>query len=156
MGAAASTYTTNGNEMDIVVRAKIDSLDELMEMPVVGSISDTKVLLGQIGKVTLEPAVPLIKHYNGKRYVNVLADVLPGYVSGSIQTELTEEYMPVLDTEGIELIEQGEMKNMMSLIGSLGRAAIVAILLIYIILLLQFKNFAKPFNVLTSIPLSLI
>lgn len=156
MGAAASTYTTGGNEMDIVVRAKIDSLDELMEMPVVGSISDTKVLLGQIGEVTLEPTVPLIKHYNGKRYVNVLSDVLPGYVSGSIQTELMEEYMPALDTEGIELIEQGEMKNMMGLIVNLGKAAIVAILLIYIILLLQFKNFAKPVNVLTSIPLSLI
>lgn len=156
MGASASTYTTGGNEMDIVVRAKIDSLDELMEMPVVGSVSDTKVLLGQISEVTLEPTVPLIKHYNGKRYVNVLSDVLPGYVSGSIQSELMENYMPDMDTEGIELIEQGEMKNMMGLIANLGKAAVVAILAIYIILLLQFKDFAKPVNVLTSIPLSLI
>lgn len=156
MGAAASTYTTNGNELDIVVRAKIDNLDELMDMPVVGSISDTKVLLGQISEVVLEPAVPLIKHYNGKRYVNVLSDVLPGYVSGSIQAQLTENYVPDMDTEGIELIEQGEMKNMMGLIVNLGKAAAVAILVIYIILLLQFKDFAKPVNVLTSIPLSLI
>lgn len=156
MGATASTYTASGSEMDIVVRSKIDNLDELMEMPVVGTVSDTKVLLGQIADITLDPAVPLINHYNGKRYVNVLSNVLPGYVSGSIESELLNDYVPQMDTEGITMIERGEMSNMMGLIVSLGRAAVVAILIIYIILLLQFKDFAKPLNILTSIPLSLI
>lgn len=156
MGATASTYTASGSEMDIVVRSRIDSLDELLEMPVVGSVSETKVLLGQIADISLEPAVPLINHYNGKRYVNVLSNVLPGYVSGSIESELMETYVSRMDTDDITMIEQGEMSNMMSLIGNLGFAAVIAVILIYIILLLQFKDFAKPLNILTSIPLSLI
>lgn len=54
------------------------------------------------------------------------------------------------------MMEQGEMSNMMTLVGNLIKAAGVAILIIYIILLLQFKDFGKPLNILTSIPLSLI
>ena len=48
------------------------------------------------------------------------------------------------------------MKNMMDLLGSLLVSVPIAVLAIYIILLLQFKDFAKPLNILTSIPLSLI
>lgn len=156
MGATASTYTASGKEMDIVVRSKIDSLDELLEMPVVGTVSNTKVLLGQIADVSLKPVVPIINHYNGKRYVNVLSNVLPGYVSGNIESELLDNYVSQMDMEGIEIVERGEMSNMMSLIGNLGFASVIAVILIYIILLLQFKSFAKPLNILTSIPLSLI
>ncbi len=156
MGAAASTYTASGKEMDIIVRSRIDSLDELLEMPVVGSVSDTKVLLGQIADVSLQPVVPVINHYNGKRYVNILSNVLPGYVSGNIESDLLDNYVSQMDTEGITIIERGEMSNMMSLIGNLGFAAVIAVILIYIILLLQFKSFVKPLNILTSIPLSLI
>lgn len=156
MGATASTYTAAGSEMDIVVRSKIDSLDELRDMPVSGTVSNTKVLLGQVADITLEPTIPIINHYDGKRYVNVLSDVLPGYVSGNIESELMEQYVSEMDTEGVTIVELGEMNNMSSLMVDLGKAAVVAVLIIYIILLLQFKDFAKPLNVLTSIPLSLI
>lgn len=156
MGATASTYTASGKEMDIVVRSRIDSLDELMGMPIVGTVSDTKVLLGQIADVTLKPVVPIINHYDGKRYVNVLSNVLPGYVSGTIESTLLEQYVSQMDTEGITIIERGEMSNMLSLIGNLGFAAVIAVIVIYIILLLQFKSFVKPLIILTSIPLSLI
>lgn len=156
MGATASTYTASGKEMDIVVRSKIDSLDELLEMPVVGTVSDTRVLLGQIADVSLKPVVPIVNHYNGKRYVNVLSNVLPGYVSGNIESELLNNYVSQMDTEGITIVERGEMSNMMSLIGNLGFVSVIAVILIYIILLLQFKSFTKPLNILTSIPLSLI
>lgn len=156
MGATASTYTASGSEMDIVVRANISSLEELQQMPVSSSISETKVLLGQVADITLEPQIPLIKHYNGKRYINVLSDVLPGYVSGRIETEFMDDYVSGMDTEGVSIVEQGEMSNMMDLMVNLIYAGGGAVLVIYIILLLQFKDFAKPLNILTSIPLSLI
>ena len=67
MGATASTYTGAEDEMDIVVRAKVDSLEQLKNLPISGSVSDTHVLLGQVADITLEPTIPLINHYNGKR-----------------------------------------------------------------------------------------
>ena len=106
--------------------------------------------------ITLEPTIPLINHYNGKRYVNVLSGVQSGYVSGTIESKFEKQYLDKMDSEGLTIVEQGEMSNMMTLVGNLIKAAGVAILIIYIILLLQFKDFGKPLNILTSIPLSLI
>jgi multidrug efflux pump subunit AcrB len=156
MGATASTYTGSEDEMDIVVRTNVNSLEELENLPISGTVSDTHVLLGQVADITLEPTVPLINHYNGKRYVKVLSGVKSGYVSGTIESQFEKEYLSQLDTDGFTIVEQGEMSNMLSLIINLVKAAAVAIVIIYIILLLQFKDFAKPLNVLTSIPLSLI
>ncbi len=156
MGATASTYTGTDTEMDIVVRTDIDNLDELKNLPISGSQSNTHVLLGQIADITLEPTIPLINHYNGKRYVKVLSGVQSGYVSGAIESEFEKKYLSKADTTGLTIVEQGEMSNMLALIINLIKAAAVGILVIYIILLLQFKNFVKPLNVLTSIPLSLI
>lgn len=156
MGATASTYTGSEDEMDIVVRAKVDSLEELKNLPISGSVSETHVLLGQVADITLEPTVPLINHYNGKRYVKVLSGVQSGYVSGNIEAQFEKKYLDQMDTSGVTIVEQGEMSNMLSLIVDLIKAAGVAILIIYIILLLQFKDFGKPFNILTSIPLSMI
>lgn len=156
MGAVASTYTAGGSDMDIVVRAKISSLEDLQRLPIVASQSGTKVLLGQVADIELRPAVPQINHYNGRRSVNVLSDVLPGYASAKIEARLNREYLPKMDLEDIQITSRGETSNMVALIGDLGVAAVLAILVIYVILLLQFRDFAKPFNVLTSIPLSLI
>ena len=156
MGATASTYTGAEDEMDIVGRAKVDSLEQLKNLPISGSVSDTHVLLGQVADITLEPTIPLINHYNGKRYVNVLSGVQSGYVSGTIESKFEKQYLDKMDSEGLTIVEQGEMSNMMTLVGNLIKAAGVAILIIYIILLLQFKDFGKPLNILTSIPLSLI
>ena len=106
--------------------------------------------------ITLEPTIPLINHYNGKRYVNVLSGVQSGYVSGTIESKFEKQYLDKMDSEGLTIVEQGEMSNMMTLVGNLIKAAGVAILIIYIILLLQFKDFGKPLNILTSIPLSAV
>lgn len=156
MGAVASQYTAGGRDMDILVRANVTSLEDLQNLPIVGSVSTTKVLLGQVADIGLEPSTPLIRHYNGQKYVNVLSGVLPGYSAAKLESRLQQEYLPNIDLEGMGLVEQGETGNMLDLIKSLGIAAVFAVLVIYIILLLQFKSFTKPLNVLTSIPLSLI
>lgn len=156
MGATGSSYMGGGADMDIVVRSNVKSLDQLKNLPISGSVSDTHVLLGQIADIHLEPTVPLINHYNGKRYVQVLSGVENGYVSGKIESAFEEQYLSDMDTENVTIVEQGEMSNMIDLVINLLKAAVVAVLIIYIILLIQFKDFAKPVNVLTSIPLSLI
>lgn len=156
MGAAASQYTVGGQDMDIVVRAKVQSLEDLENLPIVGSVSGSRVLLGQVADIGLEPSTPLIRHYNGQRYVNVLAGVLPGYSAAKLESQLQSGYLQQMDLTGLSIVERGETSNMLDLVTNLGIAAIFAVLVIYIILLLQFRSFSKPLNVLTSIPLSLI
>lgn len=156
MGAAASRYAAGGSDMDIVVRAKIQSLEDLKNLPIVGTVSGTKVTLGQVADIGLKPSQPIINRFNGQRYVNVLAGVLPGYSAAKLEAQLYSGPLQEMDLEGVKIVEQGETSNMLGLVKSLGVAAIFAVLAIYVILLLQFRSFAKPLNVLSSIPLSLI
>lgn len=156
MGAAASSYTVGGSEMDIVVRANVQSLDDLLALPISASQAGTRVLLGQVAEVALQPTVPQINHYNGRRSVNVLAGVLPGYAAARLESQLKAGLLDQTDLGDMTVTGRGETANMLALIQNLGVAALVAVLVIYLILLLQFRDFAKPLNVLTSIPLSLI
>ncbi len=156
MGATAGVYQTDDGNLDIVLRSDINSLDDLQNLQIVGSVADTKVLLSQISTIDLQPSVPIIEHYNGKYYLQVLSNVLPGYNSFSIETELTNDYLAHMDLQGVSIDSKGEVSNMLDLVVSLVFSAGFAVMIIYIILLFQFKTLKKPFIVLASIPLSFI
>ncbi len=156
MGATAGLYQTDDGNLDIVLRSDIKSLEDLQNLQIIGSVADTKVLLSQISTIDLQPSVPIIEHYNGKYYVQVLSNVLPGYNSLTIESELENDYISKMDLQGVSIDSKGEVSNMMDLIVSLIFSAGFAIMLIYIILLFQFKTLKKPLIVLASIPLSFI
>ncbi len=156
MGATAGVYQTDDGNLDIVLRSDINSLEDLQSLQIVGSVADTKVLLSQISTIDLQPSVPIIEHYNSKYYVQVLSNVLPGYNSLSIESELTNNYLQNMDLQGISIESKGEVSNMLDLVVSLIFSASFAVMLIYIILLFQFKTLKKPLIVLASIPLSFI
>ncbi len=156
MGVNAGVYLGGNSGTDIIVRSDVKSLDELENLQIVGSVTPTKVLLGQIAEIQLNSSVPLIEHYNGKKYVNVLSDILPGFSSISIESELYSDYLDQIDLDGVEIIGNGEVSNMMDLLLSLGSTSIVAVFVIYMILVFQFKDLKKPLIVLSSIPLSFI
>ncbi len=156
MGAVAGVYQTDDSNLDIVLRSDINSLEDLQNLQIVGSVADTKVLLSQISTIDLQPSVPIIQHYNGKYYLQVLSNVLPGYNSFAIETEFTEDYLPNIDLQGITIESKGEVSNMLDLVVSLVFSAGFAVMIIYIILLFQFKTLKKPLIVLASIPLSFI
>ncbi len=156
MGATAGVYQTDSGNLDIILRSDINSLEDLQNLQIVGSVADTKVLLSQISTIDLQPSVPIIEHYNGKYYLQVLSNVLPGYNSFAIESEFTNDYLPNMDLQGISIESKGEVSNMLDLVVSLIFSAGFAVMLIYIILLFQFKTLKKPLIVLASIPLSFI
>ncbi len=156
MGGKAGVYQGGGSNMDIILKSNIESLDDLNDLLIVGSVSDTKVSLSQISDISIVPSIPLIEHYNGENFVYVLSDILPTYSSLSIENELENVLLDDLDMEGIEISGHGEVKNMMDLIADLGFYAIIAIFIIYMILYTQFRKHKMASIVLATIPLSLI
>ncbi len=155
MGASSASYVSGGSEMDIVVSADINSLDELMSIPITSSVTGNTIQLRQIADVELGVKTPTIKRYNGELYVSVLSNVLPGYSAFSIENELNK-YLEDIDLTGITIESQGEFKNMSDLIGNLGYTGTAAILVIFVIIYAQFRSLKKPLIIITSIPLSLI
>ncbi len=156
MGANAGVFQSDSTNLDIILRSNITNLDDLYNLQIVGSVADTKVLLNQIATIDLQPSVPIIEHYNGKYYINVSSNVLPGYNSFSIESQLNKDYLDTANLQNITIYGKGEVSNMLDLVVSLAFSAGFAVMIIYIILLFQFKTLKKPLIVLASIPLSFI
>ncbi len=155
MGASSATYISGGTEMDIVVSADIQSLDELYTLPISSSVTSTIVQLRQVATITLGVKSPNVDRYNGSLYISVLSNVLPGYSAFSIENQLNK-YLKDADLSDVTIESQGEFTNMMGLIGNLGYTGSAAILVIFIIIYIQFRSIKKPLIIITSIPLSLI
>jgi multidrug efflux pump len=155
MGAYASSLIINQNELDIVVKADINSLDDLYRLPISSSITDSYLQLQQIASVSLQTSMPSIYRQNQSRTITVLADVHPGYTAATIENAVLKEIQMHDIDQSVRVSTEGELKNIMDLVQNLGISAIAAIALIYMILLVQFVKFKKPLIILTSIPLSL-
>lgn len=155
MGASPSSFKAGGQEMDIVVKGNIKSLDDLYRLPIQSSATQSYMQLYQLASLDLEANVPSIYRYNGKRTVTVLSDLLPGYSAPTIELAFKEAIKEVDLPEGVEVSYNGELTNIITLVENLGYSTIIVILLIYMILLIQFEKKSKPLIIMTSIPLSL-
>lgn len=155
MGANASSLIIDQNELDIIVKANINSLDDLYRLPISSSITDSYLQLQQIANVSLSPSMPAILRQNRLRTITVLSDVHPGYVAASIENKVLKLLEAEEIPSNVQVKAEGEFKNIMDLVSNLGISAVAAIILIYMILLVQFIKFKKPFIILASIPLSL-
>jgi multidrug efflux pump subunit AcrB len=153
MGAETSNYIVGGNEIPIVVKGNIESLDDLYRLPISSSVTETQILLHQIADVELATYIPTINRINKERSITIMSDLEPGASSLAIESEFKEL---VQIPSGVSIRFNGEMTQMMALLSTLGIAAVIAVVLIYIILLFQFEQYTKPLIILMSIPLSFI
>ncbi len=155
MGADASSLIINQNELDIIVKADVHSLDDLYRLPISSSITDSYLQLHQVATVSLQTSLPSIYRQDQFRTITVLADVHPGFTAATIENAVLKELQQHDLDPQVRISTEGELKNIMDLIQNLGISAFAAIAVIYMILLIQFVKFKKPLIILTSIPLSL-
>jgi multidrug efflux pump subunit AcrB len=155
-GDKASVYRTGGNEYDIIVESDIDSVEELENLAVKSTVAGNKVLLKQIADITLTSKMDYIYRFDKEHSVSVLADVAPGAGAPEITLRFLTDVLPRLDTTGVEVLHDGEMKNIIDNFSNLAIAGLAALLFNYLILLLEFKSFLQPLIILTTVPLSVI
>ncbi len=155
-GDKASVYRTGGNEYDIIVESDIDSVEELENLAVKSTVAGNKVLLKQIADITLTSKMDYIYRFDKEHSVSVLADVAPGAGAPEITLRFLTDVLPRLDTSGVAVAHDGEMKNIIDNFTSLAIAGLAALLFNYLILLLEFKSLLQPLIILTTVPLSVI
>lgn len=155
MGASASSLIIDQHEFDIIVKADINTIDDLYRLPIKSSTTDSYLQLRQIAKVDLALSFPSIARQDRLRTITVLADVEPGHVAALIENKVLKQLKEYELNPAVHIKTEGELKNIMDLVSNLGISAIVAIGIIYMILLVQFVKFKKPLIILASIPLSL-
>ncbi len=154
-GRVATVYRNKEKEQDIVVKTKINTLEELQNLGVKSSYTGEKILLKEIATVELKPKVPVIRKYDREMEVTILSDVRPGYSSVAIQQTLNQR-LEKMNLVGVRYEFDGEEQNINEEFGGVGIMAIFALFLIYLILMIQFNSLLQPIVIFASIPLSAV
>lgn len=117
--------------------------------------SGQSLTLGDIAEFSIGPARSVIRHYDGKRVVNVGAEI-EGKATASQFKKKLDETLKELDRRPGDTFEiGGDNEESDRLIKEMLAAMIFAMFLIAIVLVLQFNSFVQPFIILAAIPLSL-
>mgnify|MGYP000369889501 CR=1 FL=1 len=155
-GDKASVFRSGGNEYDIIVESNIASIEELGNLAVKSTVTGNKVLLKQFADITLTPKTDYIYRFDKEYSISALADMVPGFGATETTLRFMRDALPRIDTTGVRVVHDGEMKNIIDNFSNLGIAAIAAIFFNYLILILEFKSLLQPFIILTTVPLSVI
>ena len=114
------------------------------------------VTLDNFLTVELKPGRSSISRRDGERVITVSASIGAEYnasvITSSLQKRLSEIGTPL----GLSVTYGGEAEEINDSFLDLGRALLLGVLFIFVLLVWQFKSYAQPFMVLTTVPLSLI
>lgn len=154
-GRNAGVFRKDGKEFDIIVRSDINNKTSLENLGVKSSFTDSKLALKTVAKVELNKEYPYVKKYNGKKSIQVYSDVKVGYSSVDIQNQLSKK-LNTIDLGNNKIVFDGEREKIKENFGDISEQAILSIFLVFLILLVQFKGFAQPLIILTTIPLSIV
>ena len=132
---------------------KINTLENLMHMPVSTHYSQTSQLLTNFAKLEHRETAGVINHYNVLPTYDVYANVsrrdLGGFASdvSKIVNEMNSKMPP-----GNEIILQGVAETMDEAFFRLGIGLIFAIILIYSLMVVNFQSWTDPFIIIMGLP----
>ncbi len=113
------------------------------------------VRLAQFADVSYSSGPTLIERRDKTPSVSIQAQVV-GKPAGTIAAEWQAEYEKLELKPGVSFRWGGNMENQQEGFGTLGFALLASIILVYLVMVALYNNFATPFIVLFSIPLSFI
>jgi multidrug efflux pump subunit AcrB len=148
------------NELTVTVRLPLEervSEYNIQEM-VVRTPSGTFVPLRDVVDLKRNRAFTTISRRNGKRVVQVTADVNDRSRAGEIESALTEEELPKLMSvyPGLQYSFEGRAADTRESMKSLKIGFTMAMILIFTLLAVPFKSYIQPLIVMTSIPFGII
>ncbi|MBN2725506.1 MAG: efflux RND transporter permease subunit [Deltaproteobacteria bacterium] len=148
------------NELKIMVRLprkdreKTATLENFMvKLPAGGFIP-----LVQVADISYSRSFTTIVRRNGRRVVQVSADVQPRAKAEEILKDLTEKVMPgfLSRYQGLRYSVEGHRADMRESLNSLKTTFSIALMGIYLLLAILFRSYIQPFIVMISIPFGII
>ncbi|MBU1221175.1 efflux RND transporter permease subunit [Myxococcota bacterium] len=148
------------NEIRVMVRLpeedreKVDTLEKLMvKLPGGGYIP-----LIEIAEIRYTRSFTSIVRRNGRRVVQVSADVQPRAKAEEILNDLKSRVMPdFLDKhQQLQYSIEGHRADMRESLESLKKTFPIALMIIYLILAIMFRSYAQPLIVMISIPFGIV
>ena len=160
-GAEALRQQRGREEVRVMVRlpksdrVRLNSLETLMMRAPNGG----EIPLGQAATLVDGRAYTSIKRVDGRRAINVTADIEKGKANANeVVAELREELLPALAarTPGLHFGFEGEQREQRESLQSLGMGFLIALLVIYALLAVPFRSYSQPLIIMSVIPFGLI
>ncbi len=159
-GAEVLRQQRGRNEIKIMVRLPKSERSSAMDMNdfLLWTASNTEIPVKEVVKIKKGRAYTKINRRNGRRNVQVKADVTPRSKAGEIINDLeaTELAQMLQQYPGLHYSFQGRQADMAKSVGSLKLSFIFALLAIYAMLAIPFQSYTLPLIVIVSIPFGII
>jgi multidrug efflux pump subunit AcrB len=150
---------TNGNTYNIGARAvetDMDSIDELLHVPVGKGADGKQQLLGNLVTYKRSAQTSAVNRYNNTNMINIHANIQGrdlGSVSRDIKVliEQTRADLP----RGVDLVLRGQSETLDSAFVGLGLGLLVAVVLVYLLVVVNFQSWLDPLIIISALPAAL-
>lgn len=136
-------------------RSSIKNLDEMW----ISTPSGSKVAFAEIASYEIERGVIVINHLNGKREIQVNADLKnPSESATEVLSDIKQNSMPSLFAKypTISASYEGQNRDAMKTQVSLKKVGWIMVMLIYIVIAFTFRSYTQPLLLMLMIPFSVI
>jgi multidrug efflux pump subunit AcrB len=159
-GAEALRQQRGRNEIKVRVRLPREErlsehdLDELL----IRTPQGTDVPLRDVATATRGRAYTSIDRRNGRRAVQVTANVTPRSDSENVLADVLTKYVPELQRKypGLGYGFSGRQQDLREGMASLALGFVVAVLAVYVLLAIPFRSYSQPLIIMVSIPFGIV
>ena len=159
-GAEVLRQQRGRNEIKIMVRLPKSERSSAMDLNnfLLWTANKTEIPVKEVVTIKKGRAYTEINRRNGRRNVQIKADVTPRSKAGEIinDLEVTELAKMVKQYPGLQYSFQGRQADMAESVGSLKLSFVFALLAIYAMLAIPFQSYTLPLIVIISIPFGII
>jgi multidrug efflux pump subunit AcrB len=159
-GAEALRQQRGRNEIKVMVvlpaAQRVSEFD--IEQLLIHTPAGGDVPLRQVAEVTRSRAYTSIDRRDGRRTVEVTADVEPRRATSQVLATLKADALPQLtrDYPGLTYGFEGQQADMRESMASLMGGFVIAMIVIYALLSIPFRSYIQPVIVMAAIPFGLV
>ena len=135
---------------------KMDSMADLLRMPVTASAGNDSQVLSNIATFTRGPSAAVVSHYNILPTFDIYASVQGrdlGGVAGDVQKVLDQ--FASSRPKGTLVTLRGQVQTMNTAFGGLLFGLLGAVVMIYLLIVVNFQSWLDPFVIITALPAAL-
>ena len=160
-GFQAQRFQRGQDEIRVWVRYQINdrsSIKDLDDMWINTPLG-TKVPFSEIATYQIERGDVAINHLEGKREIQITADLKsPDDSASDVLDDIKEVVMPEISSKypTVTAVYEGQNREASKTIGSFKIAGPIILLLIYIVIAFTFRTYSQPLLLMLMIPFSLI
>jgi len=159
-GAEAVRQQRGRNEIKIMVRLPEEdrSTEQTVNDLLIRTPAGTFVPLREVAVYKRGRAYTTIDRRQGRRVVQVSADITPRSKAGEVLDDIKANVLPGLMAKysGLSYTFEGHQADMSESMSSLYVTSAIAMITIYAMLAIPFRSYAQPLIVMTSIPFGVV